>query len=130
MRIPFDQIFPAEVVTVQGKPYLFTNMRVERDTIPDPWVAYDVRDDSCDGQFWEIQRLVMVDHWGTIIGLDPLELDEYGQYWCPAEENDPEASSEGAFLGFTMDTASDFVVWQGALRPYARAVCEKTGGAK
>lgn len=123
--ISFKDMFPADVVAVQGKPYLFTNERVKRDSIPNPWVAYDVRDDSCDGQFWQIQRFVLVDHWGTIIGLKPIELDENGQYWCPPEEDDDDVSSEGNFLGMTMDSEAEFLVWHGALTAYAKASDEK-----
>ena len=125
MSITFEQIFPAEVVAVQGKPYLFTNLRVERDSIPKPWEAYDVRDDSCDGQFWQIQRTVWVDHWGTIIGFSPIDLDEHGEYWCPPDKSDPEYSSEGNFLGVTMDSAAEFLIWQGALNAYAKAADER-----
>ena len=122
--VQFKSIFPAEVVEVQGKPYLFTNLRVVRDTIPEHWEAYDVGDGSGDGEFWRIQRKVLVDHWGTIIGLDPIDLDEYGQYWCPPDETDPELSSEGNFLGLYMQDASEFVVWRGALNAYAKAAKE------
>ena len=125
MSVMFESIFPAEVVEVQGKPYLFTNERVKRDTIPEHWEAYDVRDDSCDGEFWQIQRSVLVDHWGTIIGLAPIDLDEYGQYWCPPDKDDPSTSSEGSYLGFTMDSASEFVVWRSALCSYAKAAKER-----
>ena len=116
--VQFKSIFPAEVCEVQGKPYLFTNLRVARDSLPKHFEAYDVRDNCGDGRFWEIQRIVQVDHWGTIIGLEPIELDEHGQYKCPPE------SSEGTFLGFTMQDESEFVVWRGALNAYARAVSE------
>lgn len=43
MNIAFKDIFPAEVCSVQGKPYLFTNLRVDRKSIPDGFHAYDVR---------------------------------------------------------------------------------------
>lgn len=122
MNIAFKDIFPAEVCSVQGKPYLFTNLRVDRKSIPDGFHAYDVRDDDCDGQFWEIQNFVMVNHWGTIIGLEPVKLDANSQYWCAPEDSDPDTSSEGAFIGFTMEDQSDYVAWYHSLKSYAQAV--------
>lgn len=103
MSISYKEMFPAEVCLVQGKPFLFTNMRVDRKTIPEGMYAYDVRDD-CDGEFWEIQQFVMVNHWGTIIGFEPVELED-GQYWCPPDENDPETSTEGGFVTYVNNEA-------------------------
>lgn len=37
-----------EEITVCGKPALFTNFRIKRDTVPDSLYVYDVRhDDDC-----------------------------------------------------------------------------------
>lgn len=121
MSISFESIFPADVVSVQGKPYLFTNLRVDRDTVPKGLHAYDVRDDSCDGEFWQVQRFVMVDHWGTIIGLQEIELDDTGAYQCEAEPGNPDISSEGHFIGFTMKDQAEYVVWYHSLKSYAEA---------
>ena len=64
-----------EEITVCGKPALFTSIRIRRDTIPDGLYAYDVRhDDECRGIPCEIAPFVMVNHWGTIILAEPLEL--------------------------------------------------------
>ena len=53
---------------IDGKPVLFTNMRLDRDTVPEGLFCYDVRDsDDLDGSFAEIKRSVMVNHWGTIL---------------------------------------------------------------
>jgi hypothetical protein len=98
MKIKFDDIFPAEITLVQGKQYLFSNLRVDRESIPKDLYAYDVGDD-CDGEFWRIQNFVLVNHWATIIGTKPINLDENGQYWCPPMEDDPDTSSEGWFVG-------------------------------
>ena len=57
-----------EEITVCGKPALFTNFRIKRDTVPDGLYAYDVRhDDDCRGIPCEIAPFIMVNHWGTII---------------------------------------------------------------
>ena len=66
-----------EEITVCGKPALFTSIRIKRDTVPDGLYAYDVRhDDECRGIPCEIAPLVMVNHWGTIILAEPLELPD------------------------------------------------------
>lgn len=47
-----------EEITVCGKPALFTNFRIKRDTVPDGLYAYDVRhDDDCRGIPCEIAPL-------------------------------------------------------------------------
>ena len=118
-KASFESIFPADVVAVQGKPYLFSNLRIERDTVPEGFYAYDVADE-CDGEFWKVQKFVMVNHWATIVGIEPIELDEGGQFWCEPDENNPDLSSEGQFIGYTMNDRADFVVWYGALKGYTK----------
>ena len=69
-----------EEITVCRKPALFTSIRVKRDTVPDGLYAYDVRhDDECRGIPCEIAPFVMVNHWGTIILAEPLELPDDGR---------------------------------------------------
>lgn len=69
-----------EEITVCGKPALFTSIRIKRDTVPDGLYAYDVRhDDECRGIPCEIAPFVMVNHWGTIILAEPLELPDDGR---------------------------------------------------
>ena len=69
-----------EEITVCGKPALFTSIRIKRNTVPDSLYAYDVRhDDECRGIPCEIAPFVMVNHWGTIILAEPLELPDDGR---------------------------------------------------
>ena len=69
-----------EEITVCGKPALFTNFRIKRDTVPDSLYVYDVRhDDDCRGIPCEIAPFIMVNHWGTIILAEPLELPNDGR---------------------------------------------------
>ena len=78
-----------EIVSVNHKPYMFTNMRIDRKSLPDGFVAYDVRDDDdCSGTFAQIQPYVWVNHWGTIIGLDELPLDPVLSDFDPGDEED------------------------------------------
>ena len=54
-----------DVVDVDGRLCLFTNMRLDRNTIPPGLHCYDVRDsDFLDGSFCEIKPFVMVNHGG------------------------------------------------------------------
>ena len=75
-----------EEITICGKPALFTSIRIKRDTIPDGLYAYDVRhDDECRGIPCEIAPFVMVNHWGTIILAEPLELPDDGRRYIDEE---------------------------------------------
>jgi len=70
--------------TVEG---LFTCIRVDRDTVPEGWYAYDLREGE-DGEFCTIENDVLVNHGGTFltqqeIDLGPnacLELEEDFEY--------------------------------------------------
>lgn len=67
-----------ELMDMLGQRVLFTNMRVDRSTVPDGIYAYDVRhDDDCTGEICEIKPVVIVNHWGTIICKEPIEMDEF-----------------------------------------------------
>lgn len=75
-----------EEITVCGKPALFTNFRIKRDTVPDSLYVYDVRhDDDCRGIPCEIAPFIMVNHWGTIILAEPLELPDDGRRYIDEE---------------------------------------------
>ena len=60
-----------ELTEIDGRPVLFTNMRLNRDTVPAGIFCYDVRDSDA----------VVVNHWGTILCKDPFPVDEYGSYY-------------------------------------------------
>lgn len=120
--VDFKSIYPCDVVAVQGKPYLFTNFRVDRATVPKGFYAYDVQDSDCDGQFRNIQDHAIVNHWGTIIGLEELDLDENGCFECKPDEDEPEYSAEGTYIGFSMKDQAEYVVWYHSLKDYAKAV--------
>lgn len=75
-----------ELCELDGKPVAFTNMRLDRQTVPDGLYCYDVRDsDNCDGSCAEVKEFVMVNHWGTILCKSPFPLDERGSYY-PRED--------------------------------------------
>lgn len=79
-ELPLETETTVEEITVCGRPALFTGIRIRRDTVPDGLYAYDVRhDDECRGIPCEIAPFVMVNHWGTIILAEPLDLPDDGR---------------------------------------------------
>ncbi len=57
-----------EMVTVLGKPMLFSCCRIDRSTIPKGLYMYEVRhDDDMRGDPVQIANWIMVNHWGTLI---------------------------------------------------------------
>lgn len=90
------------LIDLEGHICLFTNMRIDRSTIPEGLYCYDVRDsDFCDGSFAEIQPFVFVNHWGTIICKEELPMNsEWGTY---IPENEP------TFLCFDAPSIYEFL---------------------
>lgn len=75
-----------EMLEICGQTVLFTSVRIDRETVPDGLYAYDLRhDDECQGDICEIKPSVAVNHWGTIICKEPIEMNELG-YRPVAEE--------------------------------------------
>lgn len=66
-----------EKFCIFGHDALFTNMRIDRDTLPEGLYAYDLRD-ACDGDLCELKSIVVVNHWGTVIVKSPIENAENG----------------------------------------------------
>ena len=57
-----------ELAEIDHNVVLFTNMRLDRDTVPEGIFCYDVRDsDDLDGNMAEVKPFVLVNHWGTIL---------------------------------------------------------------
>lgn len=58
---------------------LFTDLRVKRDTLPENVFAYDIRhDDDSLGIPCEIQKFVLVNHYGCILTNKEIDLGEEG----------------------------------------------------
>lgn len=76
-----------ELGELDGKTIAFTNMRLDRETIPEGVYCYDVRDsDLSDGSFAQLKKFVCVNHWGTVLCGTPFELDETGGYYPEADD--------------------------------------------
>lgn len=70
-----------ERVEVFGKECLFTCMRINRATVPEGLYVYDVRhDDDCMGDPCQIKPHVLVNHWGTIISAEPIEMSDCKEF--------------------------------------------------
>ena len=77
-----------EFCELDGKPVAFTNMRLDRETVPDGLYCYDIRDsDNLDGSCAQIKPIVIVNHWGTILSKSPFSLDEHCSYYPEADMN-------------------------------------------
>lgn len=74
--VDFNTLNRMDVVGVDGKPYLFTDIRVDRNTLPEGMVAYDVGDSDSDGCFHWIESYIHVNHWGTLIGYERIDAAE------------------------------------------------------
>lgn len=72
-----------EIILIDGKYFMFTNLRVDRESVPSGLYVYDIGDADSDGCIARVCRFVMVNHWGTIIGKDPIPDVENGDGYYP-----------------------------------------------
>ncbi|MCM1298955.1 MAG: hypothetical protein NC203_07835 [Firmicutes bacterium] len=64
---------------ILGHDALFTNMRIDRKSLPEGIYGYDLRDsDDCNGEPSELRNYVMVNHWGTVLVKEPIEGADKG----------------------------------------------------
>lgn len=83
------------LINMDGHICLFTNMRLDRDTIPEGLHCYDVRDADANGEFAEVAPFVLVNHWGSLITKEPIPLDP--EWHCYYPEQDAEYYSNESF---------------------------------
>lgn len=67
-----------EILNVNDKEVLFTCLRINRDIIPDGLHAYDIRESDSGGEFATIEPHVIVNHAGTILSKDAIEMGSDG----------------------------------------------------
>lgn len=66
-------------ITVFGKPALFHDMRIDRDSVPKGLFLYEVRyDDMGRGEPVQIAKRIMINHLGSIITREPIQLSLSG----------------------------------------------------
>ncbi|MDR1702506.1 MAG: hypothetical protein LBR56_07000 [Sporomusaceae bacterium] len=74
MTIYFDEI------TLFNQPVLFTPLRVDAATVPEGYYLYEVRhDDDCQGNAVQIAKSIIVNHWGSFITRDEIQLPPDGR---------------------------------------------------
>lgn len=89
-------------IRVLGKPALFHDMHLERDTVPRGLYLYEVRhDDDCIGDPVQIARGIMVNHYGSIITREPIKLPQDGYL-------DIEPEKDWNFAGGDCRTVKEF----------------------
>jgi len=65
-----------EEIELFGKPALFTPVRIDRNTVPKGLYLYEVRyDDEAGGDPVQIGRGILVNHYGTIITIEPEDIN-------------------------------------------------------
>jgi hypothetical protein len=68
-----------EEVTLLGRPALFTDLWIDRGSVPDGYHMYEIRhDDDCQGDAVQIAKGILVNFWGTAIMRDKLRLGPDG----------------------------------------------------
>lgn len=71
-----------ELVELDEFTALFTNARLNRESIPKGLFCYDIRhDDECQGVACEVSPFIGVNHWGTILSKKEIPLDSTGSYY-------------------------------------------------
>ena len=68
------------IVLENGKEYTgeFSDLRIQRETIPEGKYAYDLRDVDCEGNVRQVLYFARVNHFGTIITDTPIDNIEDG----------------------------------------------------
>lgn len=65
-----------ELITMLDKPVLFIDSRINKDLVPSGLYVYDLRETDDGGRAGEIKEHIMVNHYGTIICKEPIELSD------------------------------------------------------
>ena len=75
------------VATLFDEPVLFTDLRVDRATVPPQFHLYEIRHEGEDwGRPCQLAKGILVNFYGTVLTLDPLELPEDGYLSMDAED--------------------------------------------
>ena len=86
-----------EVIKLFGKKVLFTSERIRDSDLPKGIYKYEVRhDDECQGIMCEIAKRIFVNHWGTILSKEEIDLGPNG-YRLIDEDKDVKWSTSKPF---------------------------------
>lgn len=76
-----------EVITLFGKPALFTNARIDKSVLPEGVYAYNLRGSDYDpGYPIYIEDHVCVNHAGTVLTLEPLDANNEPVFMAIGDE--------------------------------------------
>ena len=67
-----------EVMNVNDKEVFFTCLRINRDIVPEGLYAYDIRESDNGYEFATIEPHVLVNHAGTILSKEEIEMGPDG----------------------------------------------------
>ena len=77
-----------EIVTIDGREALFTNLRIDRETVPKGFYCYDIREtEGFSGVAASVEQYVLVNHWGSILTKKSFPLKN-GSYEIKADDID------------------------------------------
>ena len=92
-----------EIVSVNHKPYMYSDFRIDANSLPEGFVKYDVREGDEGEPFAQLRPSVWVNYFGTIIGTDELPL-------CPVMGDFvPENEEDWWFTGDYVDSPEEFI---------------------
>ena len=83
-----------EVFYLDGKKVLFSNLGVNREKLPKELFTYDIQHSDSGFEACAIRNVIAVNHYGSLITKEPIELDETG--WRFLEDGDLDESYYGS----------------------------------
>ena len=99
MSLPENEMDRFEEVLFQNTPALFTALRVKRADVPAGMYRYEIREEN--GVPCQLAKGILVDHCGTLLTSDPIQL--------PASGYLPFSPGELVFPQSGTDTPADFL---------------------
>ena len=75
-----------ERALIDGREVLFTNLRIDRSTVAETLLCYDIREtDGFSGVAASVEQYVLVNHWGSILSKESFPL-ENGRYEIESDD--------------------------------------------
>ena len=76
-----------QTISWRGKEYEFSDMRIDRDTVPNGKYVYEIADDDSDGEPARIRPRILVNFFGTLISDEPLDFEDDDVIWITEEDD-------------------------------------------
>ena len=108
-----------ELVEIDGKEALFTNGRLDRTTVPEGLLCYDIRESNgFSGEPVTLEPHVMVNHWGTVISKERFEPREVGGKIFTTAEGIDMDEGDYNYLGETLSVSEYLEKYDELVREY------------